>query len=119
MVEDYENRYLKPGTKHKTFVAESDGKFIGYLIGYAPVGAPEVDTLYDILPVSLGRTAPEFYLRITFVSKAFRSHGVSKALHKLIIEYARAAGAGLFPQRAHILFRGDIGPGKSIVPGRL
>ena len=92
VVGDYANRYLKPGTKYKTFVAESDGKLIGYLIGYASVGAPEVDNMYDILPVSPGWTPPEFYLQITFVSKAFRNHGVSKALHKLIIEYARAQG---------------------------
>jgi hypothetical protein len=50
-VEDYEHRYLKPGTKYKTFVAESDGKLIGYLIGYPSVGAPEVDNMYDMLPV--------------------------------------------------------------------
>lgn len=92
VVEDYENRYLKPGTKYKTYVAESDGKLIGYLIGYASVGAPEVDNMYDILPVSAGWTPPEFYLQITFVSKALRNRGVSKALHKRIIEYARAQG---------------------------
>ena len=92
VVEDYENRYLKPGTKYKTYVAESDGKLIGYLIGYASVGAPEVDNMYDILPVSAGWTPPEFYLQITFVSKALRNRGVSKTLHKRIIEYARAQG---------------------------
>ena len=92
VVADYENRYLKPGTKYKTFVAESKGKVIGYLIGYASVGAPEVDNMYDILPVSPGRTPPEFYIQITFVSKAFRNHGVSKALHKVIIGYAREQG---------------------------
>ena len=92
VVGEYESRYLKPGTKYKTFVAESGGKLIGYLIGYASVGAPEVDNMYDILPVASGRTPPEFYLQITFVSKAFRNRGVSKALHRLIIEYAREQG---------------------------
>ena len=41
---------------------------------------------------STGWTPPEFYIQITFVSPSFRNRGVSKALHKLIIDYARATG---------------------------
>jgi len=91
-VEDYRGRYLKPGTKYKTFVAEVNKKVVGYLIGYPSLGAPEVDNMYDILPVSPRWTPPEFYLQITFVSKPFRNRGISKALHKKIIEYARRKG---------------------------
>lgn len=91
-VDEYAEHYLKPATKYKTFVAESEGKLIGYLIGFPSVGAPEVDNMFDILPVAPGWTPPEFYIQITFVSPSFRNRGVSKALHKLIIDYARAKG---------------------------
>jgi len=91
-IEDYRDRYLKPGTKYKTFVAEVDKKIVGFLIGFPSLGAPEVDNMYDILPIALDRTPPEFYLQITFVSKPFRNQGVSKALHRAAIEYARKQG---------------------------
>jgi GNAT superfamily N-acetyltransferase len=48
--------------------------------------------MYDILPVSPKWTPPEFFLQITFVSKSFRNQGISKGLHKIIIEYARKQG---------------------------
>lgn len=86
---DYRNRYLKPGNKYKTFVAVVDDRIVGYLMGYPSLGAPEVDNMYDILPVSSGWTPPEFFLQITFVSKPYRNQGISKELHKEIIEYAR------------------------------
>jgi GNAT superfamily N-acetyltransferase len=91
-VDEYAEHYLKPATKYKTFVAESEGRLIGYLIGYPSVGAPEVDNMFDIVPVSPGWTPPEFYIQITFVSPSFRNKGVSKALHRLIIDYAWAQG---------------------------
>jgi len=91
-LDDYRDRYLKSGTKYKTFVAEVKKKVVGYLIGYPSLGAPEVDSMYDILPVSPGWTPPEFYLQITFVSKPCRNKGISKALHKKVIEYARRRG---------------------------
>ncbi len=91
-IEDYQNRYLKPGTKYKTFVAVVGKKIVGFLIGYPSLGAPEVDNMYDILPVSPGWTPPEFYLQITFVSVPYRNRGISKALHKKVIEYARRRG---------------------------
>lgn len=89
---DYRGRYLQPGNKYKTFVAEVDGKIVGYLIGYPSVSAPEVDRMYDDLPVSPGQVPPEFYLQITFVSKPLRNQGISKLLHKTIVDYARAQG---------------------------
>jgi GNAT superfamily N-acetyltransferase len=89
---DYRSRYLQPGYKYKTFVAELEGKIVGYLIGYPSVGAPEVDRMYDDLPVMPGEVPPEFYLQITFVSKPFRNQGISKMLHKKIVEYAREQG---------------------------
>jgi len=89
---DYRNRYLKKGNKYKTFVAEEDGRIVGFLMGYPSVGAPEVDSMYDVLPVSPSRTLPEFYLQITFVSKPYRNQGISKALHKAVIEYAKKKG---------------------------
>jgi len=89
---DYKTRYLQPGNKYKTFVAEVDGKIVGYLIGYPSVSAPEVDRMYDDLPVSPGHVPPEFYLQITFVSKPHRNQGISKELHKRIVEYAREQG---------------------------
>jgi GNAT superfamily N-acetyltransferase len=91
-IDDYRNRYLKPGNKYKTFVAVVDKRVVGYLMGYPSLGAPEVDNMYDILPFSSSRTAPEFFLQITFVSKPYRNKGISKKLHKEIIEYARKKG---------------------------
>ncbi|MDH4217719.1 MAG: GNAT family N-acetyltransferase [Candidatus Aminicenantes bacterium] len=89
---NYRNRYLKPENKYKTFVAIVRDKIVGYLMGYPSVGAPEVDNMYDILPVSSGRVTPEFYLQITFVSKPYRNQGISKSLHKEIIKYAKNQG---------------------------
>lgn len=91
-IEDYRNRYLKPRNKYKTFVALVDDKVVGYLMGYPSLGAPEVDNMYDILPVSSAWTPPEFFLQITFVSKPYRNQGISKNLHKDVIEYARRKG---------------------------
>ena len=91
-VDEYAEHYLKPATKYKTFVAESEGRLIGYLIGYPSVGAPEVDNMFDIVPVAPGWTPPEFYIQMTFVSPPYRNRGVSKALHRLIIDYAKAQG---------------------------
>jgi GNAT superfamily N-acetyltransferase len=89
---DYQTRYLQPGNKYKTFIAEVEGKIVGYLIGYPSVGAPELDRMYDDLPVSPGEIPPEFYLQITFVSKPFRNQGISKMLHRKIVDYAREQG---------------------------
>lgn len=91
-IEDYRNRYLKSGNKYRTFVAVVDRKVVGYLMGYPSLGAPEVDNMYDILPVSSNWNPPEFFLQITFVSKPYRSQGISKALHVKIIDYARKQG---------------------------
>lgn len=91
-VEDYRNRYLKPGHKYKTFVALVDNKIVGFLMGYPSLGAPEVDNMYDALPVSSDWITPEFYLQITFVSKPYRNRGISKKLHKKAIHYASKKG---------------------------
>jgi len=91
-IEDYRNRYLKTGKKYKTLVAVADNKVVGYLMGYPSLGAPEVDNMYDILPVSPKWITPEFFLQITFVSKPYRNQGISKKLHKEIIDYARKLG---------------------------
>lgn len=91
-IDDYKSRYLKPRNKHKTFVAVVDNRAVGYLMGYPSLGAPEVDNMFDILPVSPKWTPPEFFLQITFVSKPYRNQGISKKLHKEIIEYARKRG---------------------------
>ena len=91
-IDDYRNRYLKPGNKYKTIVALVGDQIVGYLMGYPSLGAPEVDNMYDILPVSAAWIPPEFFLQITFVSQPFRNQGISKKLHKEIIEYAREKG---------------------------
>ncbi|MFQ6110080.1 MAG: GNAT family N-acetyltransferase [Candidatus Aminicenantales bacterium] len=91
-IEDYRNRYLRPGNKYKTFVALVDNRIVGFLMGYPSLGAPEVDNMYDVLPVSSGWTPPEFFLQITFVSKPYRNQGISKRLHREIIKYARKQG---------------------------
>jgi GNAT superfamily N-acetyltransferase len=91
-VEDYRNRYLKRGHKYRTFVALVDGKVVGYLMGYPSLGAPEVDNMYDILPVSSKWSPPEFFLQITFVSKSFRNRGISKSLHRETLKYAKEQG---------------------------
>jgi GNAT superfamily N-acetyltransferase len=89
---DYRKRYLVPENKYKTFVALAEDKIVGYLMGYPSVGAPEIDSMYDDLPVSPGRVTPEFYLKITFVSKPYRNQGISKKLHRAAIEYAKKQG---------------------------
>lgn len=89
---DYRKRYLNPETKYKTFVAVLGDKIVGYLIGYPSVSAPEIDTMYDELPVAPGEVPPEFYLQITFVSRPYRRRGISKKLHKAVIDYARRQG---------------------------
>jgi GNAT superfamily N-acetyltransferase len=91
-IKDYKNRYLKSGNKYKTFVALIDNKVVGFLMGYPSLGAPEVDNMHDVLPVSSDWTTPEFYLQITFVSKPYRNQGISKKLHKKVIDYAREKG---------------------------
>ena len=91
-IKDYRDRYLKPGHKYKTFVAQVEDKVVGYLMGYPSLGAPEVDNMYDILPTSTKWTPPEFYLQITFVSKQFRNQGISKKIHKKVLEYAKKKG---------------------------
>jgi GNAT superfamily N-acetyltransferase len=91
-LDNYRNRYLMPGNKYITFVAVVKSKVVGYLMGYPSLGAPEVDNMYDILPVTSNWTPPEFFLQITFVSKRLRSQGISKKLHREIIEYARKQG---------------------------
>ncbi len=89
---DYRRRYLDPENKYKTFVASVDDKIVGYLMGFPSVGAPEIDRMYDTLPVASGRSTPEFYLQITFVSKPFRNQGISRKLHRAVIEYAKKMG---------------------------
>ena len=91
-IKDYRNRYLNPENKYKTFVAEFDNKVVGYLMGYPSLGAPEVDSMYDILPASSKWTPPEFFLQIAFVSKPYRNQGISKKLHKEIIKYVKKQG---------------------------
>jgi len=91
-VKDYKNRYLKDGNKYRTFVALVNNKVVGFLMGYPSLGAPEVDNMYDVLPVSSDWTTPEFYLQITFVSGPYRNQGISKKLHKEVIDYARKKG---------------------------
>lgn len=91
-IEDYRKRYLNPAAKYKTFVAVARKKIVGYLMGYPSLGAPEVDMMYDILPLPRGAVPPEFYLQITFVSRPFRNKGISKLLHKHVIAYARRQG---------------------------
>lgn len=91
-VEDYRNRYLNPANKYKTFVAIADDKIVGYLMGYPSLGAPEIDNMYDILPLPPGTITPEFYLQITFVSKPYRNKGISHKLHEKVIAYARMQG---------------------------
>jgi GNAT superfamily N-acetyltransferase len=91
-IEDYRSRYLKKGNKYKTLVAVVNNKIEGYLMGYPSLGTPEVDNMYDILPVSPKWITPEFFLQITFVSKPYRNQGISKKLHKEIIAYARKQG---------------------------
>ena len=91
-IKSYRERYLKPGRKYKTFVALTENKVVGFLMGYPSLGAPEVDQMYDILPLSPGWTPPEFYLQITFVSMPFRRRGISKKLHTEAVAYARSRG---------------------------
>ncbi|MCJ7579136.1 MAG: GNAT family N-acetyltransferase [Candidatus Aminicenantes bacterium] len=91
-IENYRSRYLKRGNKYKMFVALSSKKVVGFLMGYPSLGAPEVDNMYDILPVTTHWTPAEFFLQITFVSKPFRNKGISKELHKTTLEYAKAQG---------------------------
>jgi GNAT superfamily N-acetyltransferase len=91
-IEDYRNRYLNPAYKYRTFVAIVSGRVVGYLMGYPSLGTPEIDNMYDILPLAPGTQPAEFYLQITFVSKSFRNRGLSTRLHERVIAYAREQG---------------------------
>ena len=91
-IENYKNRYLKRGNKYKMFVALGSKKVVGFLMGYPSLGAPEVDNMYDILPITDKWTPAEFFLQITFVSKPYRNRGISKELHKHTLEYAKTQG---------------------------
>jgi GNAT superfamily N-acetyltransferase len=88
----YRTRYLNPANKYRTFVALVGRKVVGYLMGYPSLGAPEIDNMYDTLPLAPGHQPPEFYLQITFVSKPFRNQGISTQLHKRVISYAKQKG---------------------------
>jgi L-amino acid N-acyltransferase YncA len=88
-LDDYRKRYLKPANKYKTWVAEVDGKIVGYLMGYPSLGTPEIDNMYDVLPLPPGKLPAEFYMQITFVSKPCRKKGVSTRLHEAVIAYAK------------------------------
>ncbi len=92
VVEDYRSRYLNPSNKYKTFVAVAGGKVVGFLIGYPSLGTPEIDLMYDVLPLPEGSLPPEFYLHITFVSRPWRRKGISTRLHEQVIAYAREKG---------------------------
>jgi L-amino acid N-acyltransferase YncA len=91
-LEDYRKRYLKPAHKYKTWVAEVEGKVVGYLMGFPSLGTPEIDNMYDILPLPPGQLTAEFYMQITFVSKPFRKKGVSTRLHEAVVAYAKKKG---------------------------
>ncbi|MFC2160725.1 GNAT family N-acetyltransferase [Acidobacteriota bacterium] len=91
-IDNYKNRYLKRGNKYKMFVALCSKKVVGFLMGYPSLGAPEVDNMYDILPISEKWTPGEFFLQITFVSKPLRNRGISKELHEKTLEYAKSQG---------------------------
>jgi len=88
----YKSRYLKPGTRYEPFVAEVRGRIIGFMIGRPSLGSPDVDNMYDVVSGAAGGKLPEYYLQITFVSEPFRNRGISKALHRLVIEHARRQG---------------------------
>jgi GNAT superfamily N-acetyltransferase len=91
-VEDYRTRYLNPANKYKTWVALVENKVVGYLMGYPSLGTPEIDNMYDVLPLPAGQSPPEFYMQITFVSKRYRKKGISTRLHKQVIAYAKKEG---------------------------
>jgi GNAT superfamily N-acetyltransferase len=91
-VEDYRTRFLNPAYKYKTWVALVEGRVVGFLMGYPSLGTPEIDNMYDILPLPEGELPPEFYMQITFVSRPFRKKGISTRLHELVIDYARKKG---------------------------
>ena len=91
-VEDYRTRYLNPSNKYKTWVALVEDKIVGYLMGYPSLGTPEIDNMYDILPLPARQLPPEFYMQITFVSKPHRKKGISTRLHEQVIAYAKEIG---------------------------
>ena len=91
-IEEYRTRYLNPGNKYKTWVALVENKIVGYLMGYPSLGTPEIDNMYDILPLPAGQLPPEFYMQITFVSKAYRKKGISTRLHQQVVAYAKKKG---------------------------
>jgi GNAT superfamily N-acetyltransferase len=91
-VETYRNRYLHPGGKYATFVALVEDKVVGFLVGYPSSGDPDEDPEDDDPEAPPDRALPEFYLKMTFVSRPFRGRGISKKLHAEIVEYAREQG---------------------------
>ncbi len=92
-IDEYRKRYLNPANKYKTFVAVLGDRIIGFLLGYPSLGAPEIDTMYDVLPLPKGEHPPEYYLQLAFVFKPFRKKGISTRLHERVIAYAREKGS--------------------------
>lgn len=91
-VDDYRKRYLNPANKYKTWVALFGDRIVGFLMGYPSLGAPEIDTMYDVLPLPKGEQPPEFYLQLAFVLRPFRNKGISTRLHERVIAYAKEQG---------------------------
>src|SRR4030042_2109642 len=84
-VEDYRTRYLIPANKYKTWVALVENKVVGFLMGYPSLGTPEIDNMYDVLPLPEGQLPPDFYMQITFVSPSFRQKGILSRTHNEVI----------------------------------
>src|SRR4030042_2645935 len=84
-VEDYRTRYLIPANKYKTWGALVETKVVGSLLGHPSLGTPEIDNMYDVLPLPAGQLQPEFYIQITFVSKPFRKKGILSRTHNEVI----------------------------------
>jgi len=91
-VEDYRRRYLNPGHKYTAFVAAVEDNMVGFAVGCPSLGSPEIDAMFEVLPLPSGEHPPEYYIQIVFVSRPFRKRGISTRLHERLIALARENG---------------------------
>jgi len=91
-VQTYRLRYLQKGNKYVIYVAEVDGKVVGFLLGYPSLGIPEVDSLYDVLPLENGQLTEEFYLQPLLSIEKLLTMLLSMAIEK----YMPASPNGIF-----------------------
>ena len=85
----YREKILPSNTKYQHFVAEIDGKVIGYIGGEPYMDDERLDMMH-ILPEN--ESTDTYYIGEIFVTASERMKGIGKKLIEAQIEYARKEG---------------------------